>query len=249
MRLKILFFIAFWGSFLWSEEIKIAVSANVSYAMDELKSEFNKIYPNIKVDIILGSTGKLTAQIKNGASYHILMGANMKYPQSLYQDGFAITKPAIYAQGSLAYLSHKPRDFSKGIALLKNSKIKTIAIANPKTAPYGIATVEALKNAKIYDNIKDRLIYGESISQTVIYALKASDIGIVAKSALYSNKMSKYQEGINWATVDSTLYTPIDQGIVILKEGQDNSAVLSFYDFILSSKAQKIFEQFGYQLP
>ena len=245
MKFKILF-LAILSNFVWSGEIVVAVSANVSYVIDKLKSEFNKLYPDTKVQVILGSTGKLTAQIKNQAPYQILMGANMDYPNALYSEGFAITKPVVYAKGSLAYLSTKKRDFSKGIKLLESKEIKKIAVANPKTAPYGIATKEALINAKIYNNIKDKFVYGESISQTVIYTLKVADIGIIAKSALYSPKMSAYKEGINWESVDRKLYTPIEQGIVILKSGKDNREVKNFYDFILSPKAKNIFEEFGY---
>ncbi len=246
MKLKLLILVSILFSFLSAKEIKIAVSANVSYAIDKLKSEFNKLYPDTKVQVILGSTGKLTAQIKNQAPYQILMGANMEYPETLYKEGFAITKPKVYAKGSLAYLSVKKRDFSKGIELLKSNKIKKIAIANPKTAPYGIASIEAFKNAKIYNNIKNKFVYGESISQTVIYALRATDIGIIAKSTLYSPKMKNYKEGINWESVDTKLYTPIKQGIVILKNGQNNKDVINFYNFIFSQKAKEIFEKFGY---
>jgi molybdate transport system substrate-binding protein len=230
-------------------DIKIAVAANVSYAIDELKKEFNKTYPNIKVKVTLGGSGKLTAQIHNGAPYQLFMSANMKYPNALYADKIAVTKPVVYAQGSLAYLSIKDIDFSKGINLVKNENIKRIAIANPKTAPYGKATVEALKNAKLYNIIKKKFIYGESIAQTVSYAVTATDLGFIAKSALFSPTMAQYKKGINWAEVDPKLYTPINQGIVILKNGKNNSEVKAFYDFILGDKAKKILINFGYLVP
>ena len=227
-------------------DIKIAVAANVSYAIDELKKEFNKLYPNIKVKVTLGGSGKLTAQIHNGAPYQLFMSANMKYPNALYADKIAVTKPVVYAQGSLAYLSIKDIDFSKGINLVENDNIKRIAIANPKTAPYGQATVEALKNAKLYNIIKKKFIYGESIAQTVSYTVTATDLGFIAKSALFSPKMIQYKKGINWAEVDPKLYTPINQGLVILKNGKSNSEVKAFYDFMLSDKAKKILIDFGY---
>ncbi len=173
----------------------------------------------------------------------------MKYPNTLYKENFAVTKPIIYAQGSLAYLSNKPQDFSAGINLLKNPNIKKIAVANPKTAPYGKATFEALKNAKILNEIKKKFVYSESISQTVSYTVIATDIGFIAKSSLYSPKMSHFKKNINWIDVDSTLYTPINQGIVILKKGDKNSNVEAFYNFILSQKAKDIFKKFGYQIP
>lgn len=229
--------------------IKVAVAANVSYAINDLKKEFNKLHPNTKVRVTLGSSGKLTAQISHGAPYELFMSANMKYPNTLYKNNLAITKPIIYAKGSLAYLSNKQKDFSKGINLLEDKSIRKIAIANPKTAPYGIASVEALKNAKIYKNIKSKLIYGESISQTVSYAVTASDIGLIAKSSLFSPRMKKFKENINWKEVDSSLYTAIDQGIVILKQGKENKEVKAFYDFVLSDKAKEIFKTYGYQLP
>ncbi len=243
---KYLFFTILTLSTLIANEINIAVASNVSYAIDELKREFKKENPDIKVQVILGSSGKLTAQIKNGAPYGLFMSANMKYPDALYSDKIAITKPVIYAQGSLAYLSTKALDYTKGISLLSSDKIDKIAIANPKTAPYGIAAVEALKNAKIYDSVKSKFVYGESISQTITYAVMAADIGLVAKSSLYSPKMRHYKKGINWSPVDPKLYTPIDQGLVLLKNRKSDSRYKLFYDFILSDKAKTIFKKYGY---
>lgn len=243
---KILLSLIFILSSLNAGTINIAVAANVSYAIEDLKKEFNKEHPNTKVQVTLGSSGKLTAQIKHGAPYQIFMSANMKYPQALFQDKLAISEPLVYAKGSLAYLSTKKFDFSKGIELLNTKEISTIAIANPKTAPYGKATLEAMKNANIYESIKKKLIFGESISQTLSYCIIAADIGIVAKSALYSKKMSRYKKGINWFEVDKNLYSPISQGIVILKSAKDNNEVKAFYEFIFSKKAKIIFEKFGY---
>ena len=248
MKLKILLFLLFSNS-LFAEKITVALAANVSYAIDDLKKEFHKLYPKIDLQIILGGTGKLTAQIQHNAPYDILMGANMMYPQILYKKGFAVTRPLVYAQGSLAFLSKKKQDFSKGILLLKEKNIKRIAIANPKTAPYGVAAFEALKNTKLLEELKPKFVYGESISQTVTYAIKATDIGIVAKSALYSPKMAHFKKGLNWSEIDSNLYSPIDQGIVILKHGEKSSAVALFYTFIFSKEAEDIFKKFGYLIP
>ena len=229
--------------------IQIAVAANVSYAINDLKKVFNETYPYTKVQVVLGSSGKLTAQIKHGAPYQLFMSANMKYPEALYKDKVAVTEPVIYAQGTLAYLSNKAQDFSKGMALLKDENIKKIAIANPKTAPYGKATAEAMKNAFVYENVQKKFVFAESASQTVSYTVTAADMGFIAKSSLYSPKMKRYKENINWKEVDPKLYTPIEQGMVILKKGESSSEVRAFYDFMLSVKAQKILTEFGYLLP
>ena len=234
---------------LVASTINIAVAANVSYAIEDLIKEFNKQNPETKVRVTLGSSGKLTAQIKNGAPYQLFMAANMKYPENLDKDGLSATKPLIYAQGSLAILSAKKQDFSKEIEIVNDNKIEKIAIANPKTAPYGKATVEALTNAKLYEGVEKKFVYAESISQTVSFTITAAQLGFIAKSSLYSDKMKKYKEGINWTDVDPKLYTPINQGIIILKSAKDNKEVKAFYDFILSQKAKKIFKEFGYLVP
>ena len=224
-------------------QIKVAVAANVSYAINSLVKEFNKKNPNTQVIVILGSSGKLTAQISHGAPYNIFMSANMKYPNKLYETKKVLTKPKIYALGSLALFSTKDLDLSKGLNILQTKQISKIAIANPKTAPYGKAAFEALKNADILDIIKPKFIYGESISQTVSYTVTATDIGLIAKSSLYSKNMTKYKKDINWVEIDTKLYTPIEQGLVIVKYSKEAKA---FYDFILSEKAKKIFQNYGY---
>lgn len=233
---------------LLSGEISIAVAANVSYAIEPLKKAFNEIYPDTKVNVILGSSGKLTAQITHGAPYQLFMSADMKYPNSLYDNNLTVSKPVIYAQGALAILSTKERNYCAEIFVLKDPNISKIAIANPKTAPYGVAAVEALKNARLYKKLQDKFVYGESISQTVLYATDAADIGIIAKSSLFSPQMLKYKEAIHWADVDEALYTPIDQGMVILKNDEKNGEIRAFYDFMLSTKAKEILKSFGYKV-
>ena len=167
-------------SSLNATQIKVAVAANVSYAINSLIKEFNTQNPDVEVVVILGSSGKLTAQISHGAPYDLFMSANMKYPNKLYEKKIAKNKPVVYALGSLAILTTKNLDLSKNLDILKDKKIKRIAIANPKTAPYGIAAFEALKNANILDEVKAKFVYGESISQTVSYTVTATDIGIIA---------------------------------------------------------------------
>jgi molybdate transport system substrate-binding protein len=160
-------------SFLNAGSINIAVAANVSYAIDELVADFQSKNPSIKVYTTIGSSGKLTAQIRNGAPYDIFLSANMLYPKSLYKDKLSDKEAVVYALGSLSIVSQKARDFTDIEALLQNKNIKRIAIANPKTAPYGIATKEALTNLDIYTTLLPKFIYGESIAQTLSYTINA----------------------------------------------------------------------------
>lgn len=231
---------------LYSQTINIAVAANISYAIPQIVKEFNKLYPNTKVNTILGSSGKLTAQIFHNAPYDIFLSANMKYPQTLYKKKFTLNSPKIYAKGSLVLFSSQKRDFTKGLNILLDKNIKTIAIANPKTAPYGLAAKKVLVISKLYDSIKSRLIYGESIGQTLTYSVKVCDIGIISKSSLFHKSMKKYQLNDNYIEIDKNLYKPINQGIVLLKNAKNKIEAKQFYDFIFSTNARKILSKYGY---
>lgn len=226
---------------LFANDITIAVASNVSYAIKPLIKEFNKTNKT-KVKFVLGSSGKLTAQIKNAAPYDLFLSANMKYPNALYTDKIAIQKPIIYAQGTLAIFSAKKKDI-KDITII--NEVKKVAIANPKTAPYGKAAFEAITNAKLLDKNIKKFVYAENISQTVQYVIIAADIGFIAKSSLYSPKMLKYKEKENYIDVPTSLYTPINQGIALLSH---KSEAKVFYDFILSDAAKKIFKDYGYHV-
>jgi len=234
---------------LSATEINIAVAANVSYAIEALKSAFKLEHPEVDVRVTLGSSGKLTAQIKHGAPYGIFMSADMRYPQALYDDNLTLTKPTVYAQGALALFSTREQNLSRGLTLLTDESIERIAIANPKTAPYGKATAEALRQRGLYDQLEAKFVFGESISQTLFYTVTATDAGIIAKSSLYSDKMQDYSEGKNWISIDTALYHPIEQGMVILRYGENEPAYQLFYDFMLSTKAQKILKAYGYSVP
>ncbi len=246
MLKRIIFIYCILTNYLIASDIIVAVASNVSYAIDDLEKEFNKLHPEINIKFILGSSGKLSAQIVHGAPYQLFMSANMKLPKALYDRGLTTAKPVVYAQGMLCYLSNTQQDFSQGIRLLLDEDIKTIAIANPKTAPYGEATLEAILSAGIYNKIKHKLVYAESISQTLSYTINATDIGFIAKSLLYSPKMLHYKKGIHYLDVDIKLYRPINQGIVLLKQAQANSDAKAFYLFMQSKKAKQILTSYGY---
>jgi molybdate transport system substrate-binding protein len=249
MKFTLLFSLWCIPSLLVSGEIRVALAANVSYAIEELKDAFYQQHPHTKVEIVLGSSGKLTAQISHGAPFDLFLSANMKYPETLYSSGLAVTKPIVYAQGLLALLSQSTDYLQGNLSHLASTTLKRIAIANPHTAPYGHATLEALDNAKLLHRVKHKLVYGESISQTVTYATTVTDVGIIAKSALFNPKLHHLKVDTHWVEVDTSLYTPINQGIVILKQGKNNPEVKTFYNFILGAEAKTILKKYGYVIP
>ena len=228
-------------------EINVFAAANVTYAFDELKAEFAKSNPGTKVTVTLGASGALSTQVKNGAPADVFMAANMKFAQDLYDTKFAVTKPVVYAQGALALFTIRDIDLAKGINAVEG--LKAIAIANPETAPYGKASIEALKKAGIYDKVEKNIVLAKSIGEALSQALSAADVGFIAASAMRDKKMAEYKEGKNFILIDPALYTPIDQGMVILKHGENNPEAKAFYDFIRSDRAKEIFRKFGYVVP
>lgn len=231
---------------LLAGEISVAVAANLSDVIEVFKAEFAKTNPTTKVNTVLGASGKFTTQIKSGAPFDLFLSADMKFPESLYADKIAVTQPVVYASGALAMVSVKGLDLTKGIAVLDDPKVEKIAIANPKTAPYGTASIEAFKNAKLFEKVEPKLVQGDSIGQALQFALTAADVGFVNASAFYSDKMKEYKKGVQWVDVDPKLYTPIAQGIVLLKQAENNAEAKAFYDFVLSAKAKAIFKNYGY---
>ncbi len=247
--IRVLASLLFATSLLMAGKVVVSAAANTTYAMEEITAIFKKEYPGTDVDLILGSSGKLTAQIKNGAPYDLFLSANMKYPKALDSEGKSLTRPLVYAKGALVMFTVKDVDLGKGIALAADMKIKRIAMANYKLAPYGKAAVTALTNAGILGVAEKKFVNAESITQTLQYTMTATDIGFVAKSSMFSDKLKgKNIKGKNWVDVDPKLYAPIKQGIILLKHAEGNPDAKTFYDFIFSDKAKAVFKKYGYIL-
>lgn len=225
--------------------LKIAVAANMQFAMKELSKSFTDA-TGIKCDLIIGASGQITAQIKAGAPYDLFVSADMKYPNELFTSGVAVNKPNVYAYGKLVMWSMHP-NIKPTFELLKSKQIRHIALANPKTAPYGAATVEALRHYGIYDEVKEKLVFGESISQTNQFIISGSaEVGFTAKSIVLSPEMNG--KG-NWVAINDSDYTQIAQGVVILKHNDTKTEnATKFYNFLFSPTAKKILTQFGYSV-
>lgn len=251
MRKKILILVLAYLSFLvFAQEktVKIAAASNLSFVLGELKSDFVKTDPEIKLEIIYGSSGNFTTQIEQGAPFDIFMSADMNSPEKLYEKGFTANNPVVYAKGKLIMFSVKKLDLKKGLAILKENNIKSISICNPETAPYGAAAIEALTNYKILKYLESKLVKTETVAQVIQQTITSSDIGFTAESLIFSKNMKPYKEGINWVEVDPGLYKKIEQGIVILKDSKNKPEVWEFYNYILSKKSKSIFIKFSYEM-
>lgn len=229
-------------------KITIATAANMQFAMKELTQAFTDT-SGIECDIVIGSSGNLTAQISEGAPYDVFVAANMKYPNTLYDKGMAEKPPAIYASGRLVLWTIMD-DRSPTLGELTTDRIKHIAIANPKLAPYGAAAIEVLQHHNLLEKIRPKLVYGESIAQTNQFITSASaEVGFTAMSVVLSPQM---KDKGKWTALAPDTYAPIDQGaIIIKKENSDQKRNSSngpgqFFEFLFSSKAKEILKDFGY---
>lgn len=243
MRSLIIFLLALLFPFKsFSQGLRVAVAANAQFVTQALKEVFTR-ETDIPVTLIVSSSGKLTAQIRQGAPYDVFLSADMKYPENLYKGGFTTGKPEIYAYGKLVLWTLDDTKPLKDIKSVTDASLKAIAVANPQTAPYGVAAIEALKKTGIYDAVKSKIVFGESIAQVNQYLLsKSADMAFTAKSVVLSPAM---KDKGKWVEINKNLYNPIAQGVVILKRAHINAA-RKFYHFLFSKRAESIFKNYGY---
>lgn len=231
-----------------SRTVTIAAASNMSYAMDAILADIHKHHPAADVKVIYGSSGKLTAQILNGAPFDIFLSADMDYPKKLWDEGRALTEPKEYAEGLLVFFTRNAQQIHDVRHQLKQSLIQKVAIANPRTAPYGRAAQEVMKAMQLDKALHDKLVYGENISQTLQFCMTQADAGFIAKAAMFSPHMSRYNRpGVHWVEIDPKLHGPIQQGLVLLPHAQGKPEAREIYDYLLSPHARAVLREYGYR--
>ncbi|NIJ55784.1 molybdate ABC transporter substrate-binding protein [Dyadobacter arcticus] len=246
-RLPFLLLLIFTGCSEPSEKIIIATAANVQYVMKEIQREFEK-ESGKQIQIVVGSSGKLTTQIREGAPFDVFVSADTKYPQEIFDNGGSEDKPKVYALGTLVLWSSTIPENELSLEMLATDRLKKIAIPNPRTAPYGEAAVQVLKARDLFEKTEKKLVFGESIAQTAQYITSGSvEAGFNALSIVLSPEMKG--KG-HYITVDSTLYKSIQQAAILLKHSKDSpkkATSEAFYKFLYSEKAKAIFRKYGYR--
>ena len=230
---------------VFAQNIKVAVAANLQAVIRALGQDF-KQKTGITIEPIVGASGNLTTQVVNGAPFDVFLSADMEFPEKLFKQGFSTKAPIVYAQGSLIICSSQDIGFENWERVLLTERIKKIAIANPAIAPYGKAADEVLKQKGILDDIKNKIVTGESISQVNTYITTGvADVGFTTQ-ALVKDPASKTK--LYWKEIDPKIYSPIEQGMVLLKHGESNAAAAKFYEYIMGSAAKAIFKEYGYHV-
>ena len=249
--MRIIFTVLFLVSLsAYAQTLTIFAASDLRFALDEVKKNFMKRYPNATVRTVYGSSGKGKVQIANGAPYDLYFSANMDYAEQLYKSGDIVTKPALYAVGRLVIWSaHRNFNAKSGFDNLNAPWVKKIAIANPSHAPYGEKAKEALERKELFDSLRSKIILGENISQTANFIkTKAADIGIVALS-LVSTPMIAQSEYRDYYLIDDTLHRPLRQGYGITKYGEKNDLAYAFVRFLNTDTSRALMKRYGFSVP
>ena len=232
-----------------ADELTIAAASDLNFAFKELVGAFER-QTGAHVRLTLGSSGNYFAQIQNGAPYDLYFSADIAYPKKLDEAGLAVPGSLYrYAVGRIVlWASHASQlDVSRGLVSLTDPAIKKVAIANPKHAPYGRAAVAAMEHFKVYDQMKDKLVLGENISQAAQFVESgAADVGIIALSLALAPSMKV--AGAYW-DIPIDAHPPLEQGAVILKSSKNQDMAKLFLDFVKGPQGQEVMKRYGFTLP
>ena len=229
-----------------ADEVQVAVAANFTAPMQKIAAEFAKDTGH-KAVLAFGATGKFYAQIVNGAPFEVLLAADDDTPARLETEHRTVPGTRFtYATGKLVLWSAQDGYVDGQGQVLKTGDYAHLAIANPKTAPYGAAAVETLTKLNLVDRIQGKLVQGENISQTYQFVSTGNaPLGFVALSQVYRD--GKFTSGSGWI-VPAHLHSPIRQDAVILARGRANPAAKALEAYLQSDKAKGIIRSYGYAL-
>ena len=235
------------AGFAHADEVQVAVAANFTAPMQQIAAQFEKDSGH-KAVLSFGATGKFYAQIVNGAPFELLLAADDETPARLEKEGQGVAGSRFtYAIGKLVLWSADPALVDGKGEILKKGGFRHLALANPKTAPYGAAAVETMGKLGVLSTLQPLFVQGENISQTQQFITTGNaELGFVALSQVF--KDGRITGGSAWI-VPASLYEPIRQDAVLLARGKDKPAAAALAAYLKGDKAKAVIRSFGYELP
>lgn len=232
------------GSPAAAGEVSVAVAANFAQPLARLAEGF-KASTGHTLKISSGSTGKLYSQVVAGAPFEVLLSGDDETPARLAAEGHALAATRFtYATGRLVLWSATPGLVDAQGAVLAGTSFRYLAIANPRTAPYGRAAMEVLRARGLADVLEPRLVTGESIAQTYQFVLTGNaELGLVALSQV--RVPGRQTSGSLWL-VPTTLHREIRQDAVLLRTGENHAAARALLDYLKSEPARALIRTYGY---
>lgn len=227
-----------------AEQAQVAVAANFAEPIKTIAVVLENTTGH-KLKVTLGSTGKLYAQIKNGAPFDVLLGANSAIPAALEKEGLAQAKSRFtYATGKLVLWSADAGEVDAKGEVLKTGQFHKLAYAAPKLAPYGAAALQVMDKLGLTPALAPKLVQGESIGQAYSFvATGNAELGFVAMSQVLAG--GKLKSGSMWV-VPQYLYSPIQQDAVLLQHGATNPAAQALMKLLQSASIKDLIRSYGY---
>lgn len=226
---------------LLAAETQVAVAANFTEPAKQIAAAFEKATGH-KAILAFGASGAFYTQISHGAPFEVFLSADAERPAKADQDGLSVAGTRFtYAVGRLILYSTTPGLVDAAGTVLKKGNFEKVAIADPATAPYGLAAIETMKAFGVYDRLKPKIVTGSSIAQAYQFtSTGAAQLGFVALSQVIATP-----GGSRWI-VPARLHSPIDQQAVLLKPGATNPAAQAFLRFLKGRTALSIIRRYGY---
>ncbi|OQW34061.1 MAG: molybdate ABC transporter substrate-binding protein [Nitrospira sp. SG-bin1] len=228
-----------------ADQALVAVAANFIPPFRELAIEFETTTGHT-LRVAAGSSGNFYSQIKNGAPFDVFLSADGERPKLLEEEGLGVKESRFtYAIGRLVLWSPN-LDLMKGEQTLRSEHFKHLAIANPKTAPYGVAAIQTMQKLGVWEKVRPRIVMGENLGQTMGFIESGNaELGFVALSQVIDPNIK--HKGARW-DVPKHLHEPIRQDVILLTKSQQNPAAKALMEFLGSPTAQAIIERYGYEL-
>ena len=233
-----------------SKEITVAAAADLSVALKEIAANYEK-QSGVQVKLSFAASGALTQQIQNGAPFDVFFSADMDYPRQLIAaddaDGVNPLPLRRWHSGAVGAVRSPLDPEHQGIKVLSDPSVKKIAIANPQHAPYGRAAVAALKHFGIYEQVQDRLVMGENVSQAAQFVESGNaQVGFIALA--HAVPLAMRGEGKFWK-VPAEAYPALDQGVVVVSHSQHKPEAAAFVDYIKTKDAADVLRHYGFTVP
>lgn len=231
--------------------VRVAAAADLQFALEEAVADFRKRHPDIGVTVSYGSSGSFFTQLSKQAPFDLFLSADSDYPRRLVEEGLADRETQfVYATGHLVVWvrNQSPLDVKAlGVRAVLDPRVKKVAIANPRYAPYGRAAEASLKKLGLYEQVQQRLVLGDNIAQTAQFVeTGAADVGLVALSLALAPTL---REKGRYAEVPADAYPRLEQSGVILSWAQDRPAAETLRAFLQGDDGRAILGRYGFGAP
>ena len=256
-----LFFALIWSGYsagvLAEEKLTIAAASDLRFALEEIlqvfQAQYAQEFPQLSLQVIYGSSGKISNQIRQGAPFDVFFSADQRYTTELYQAKVTADPGTLYARGRLVLWSSRYDMRGVDLKELTQDKYRKIAIAQPSHAPYGERARQSLVAAGVWSQVESKLVFGENIAQTAQLAQSgAADVAIVALSLVKNPHLGASQGAAlapHYQLIDAASHQPLLQSYALTKQGAQKPQARQLTTFMQSAAARRILTRYGFELP